>query len=120
MIKYILILFYAFIAVSGMTMLKLGTQSHMALKITKYFVGLEFSWTSLCGIFLYGLSFLLYMYLISKYELSYLFPMLTAITYVGILVASLFVFHEPYSMSKILGSLLIFLGVVLLNKSEGG
>lgn len=113
--KYILIIIYTVLGVSGMTMLRLGAQSHASLNITKAFVGIEFSWVSLCGVFLYGLSFLLYTLLISRYELSYLFPMLTAMTYMGILATSIFVFHESFSAMKILGSLLVLVGVILLN-----
>lgn len=115
MMKYILILIYTVLGVSGMTMIKLGSQYHTSLNITKIFVGIELSWTSLCGVFLYGINFLLYIYLISKYELSYLFPMLTAMTYIGILAVSTFVFHESFSAIKIVGSLLVFVGVILLN-----
>ncbi len=113
--KYILILAYTVLGVSGMTMLKFGSRYHTSLNFTKFFVGVELSWASLFGVFLYGLSFLLYIYLISKYELSYLFPMLTAMTYLGILAASILVFHESFSTIKMLGSLLVFAGVILLN-----
>lgn len=116
MLKYILILVYTALGVSGMTILKFGSQHHTSLNITRFFVEIEFSWISLCGVFLYGLSFLFYIYLISKYELSYLFPMLTATTYIGILASSVFVFQESFSFTKILGSVLVFAGVILLNR----
>lgn len=69
----------------------------------------------LLGIFLYGLSFLVYMYLLSKYDLGYIIPLTTALVYILIFGASYFIFNEVFTAIKIAGIVLIVMGLVLLN-----
>jgi multidrug transporter EmrE-like cation transporter len=67
------------------------------------------------GIALYGTSFLLYTFLISKYDLGYIIPLTTAFVYVLIFFASFFIFKELFTVFKITGIFLILMGIVLLN-----
>jgi drug/metabolite transporter (DMT)-like permease len=67
------------------------------------------------GIALYGISFLIYMYLISKYDLGYIIPLTAAFIYILIFVASYFIFHELFTTTKIMGIGLIIVGLAFLN-----
>lgn len=67
------------------------------------------------GMFFYGVSFLLYTYLIAKNDLSYIIPVATALVYIGIFLASFFLFKEAMTALKVVGILLIIGGVILLN-----
>ncbi len=67
------------------------------------------------GIALYGISFVLYTYLISKYDLGYIVPLTTALVYIIIFTASYFIFNEVFTAVKIAGIALIVGGLILLN-----
>jgi multidrug transporter EmrE-like cation transporter len=61
------------------------------------------------------MSFLLYIYLISKNDLGFIIPLTTALVYVVVFIGSFFVFHEAFTMMKIMGIALIITGVIFLN-----
>ena len=55
------------------------------------------------------------MYLISKFDLGYIIPLTTALVYVLIFFASFVIFKEAFTALKIVGIVLIVIGVLLLN-----
>lgn len=111
-----LILFFYVAATSlGLIFLKLGTKGGAPLAFVDGKPHFNLTLFSTSGILLYGLSFLLYMYLISKNELGYIIPLTTALVYAVIFVASYFVFHEVFTLVKILGIVLIVAGLLCLN-----
>lgn len=67
------------------------------------------------GVILYGISFVLYTYLIAKYDLGYIVPLTTALVYIIIFTASYFIFHEVFTAVKVAGIVLIVAGLILLN-----
>ena len=68
------------------------------------------------GLVLYGLSFILWVKVLSKVELSYAYP-LVSLAYVVILGFSFFVFKEHVSVLRVAGTLLIIVGVVFVARS---
>lgn len=62
--------------------------------------------------FLAGVSWMLAM---TRFEISYAFPFVS-LNYVLILAASVFLFNESFSVTKILGSLIIIVGIVVIAK----
>ncbi len=70
---------------------------------------------TISGILLYGVSFLIYTYLLSKYDLGYIIPLTTALVYAIIFAASFFIFKEIFTATKILGIILIIAGLLFLN-----
>ena len=67
------------------------------------------------GGLLYVVSFILYTYLIAKYDLGYIIPLVTAFVYVIIFFASYFIFNEVFTALKITGIFLILTGIFLLS-----
>jgi drug/metabolite transporter (DMT)-like permease len=67
------------------------------------------------GILLYGISFILYLYLISKFQLGYIIPLTSAFVYIFIFVASFLIFNEAFTITKIIGICLIVAGLTFLN-----
>jgi len=67
------------------------------------------------GLFLFGSSFLLWVKVLTKSQLSYAYPMVS-LSYVIIVVASTFLFKETITMNKTLGTAIIILGVYLINR----
>lgn len=99
----------------ALVLLKLGTKNGAPLQIVEGKPQLEITALSIMGILLYGFSFMLYMYLISKYDLGYIIPLTTALVYVLIFTASYFIFHETFTALKVAGIVLIVAGLALLN-----
>jgi multidrug transporter EmrE-like cation transporter len=106
---------YAIVTSLGLVFVKLGTGDGAPIKLINGKLHADINAYIIAGIFLYGVSFLLYIYLISKNELGYIIPLTTALVYVLIFVASYFVFHEVFTMAKIIGITLILAGIIFLN-----
>ena len=68
----------------------------------------------LLGLFLYGISAIFWIIALSKVELSVAYPMLS-IGYILIMIISYFLLHEPISMYKIIGTLLIIVGILFIS-----
>lgn len=67
------------------------------------------------GLVLFGTSFLLWIKILTKNDLSYVYPMVS-ISYILIILASKFLFNEPFTANKIIGTLAIIAGVFIINK----
>lgn len=111
----ILLLLYVAATSLGLIFVKLGTDDGMPIKFVDGRLHFSFNLFAVSGIVLYGLSFLLYVYLISKNDLGYIIPLTTALVYVAIFIASYLVFHEVFTITKVLGIALILTGLLFLN-----
>ena len=109
---------YALTSTAGLVLIKLAGETGAPLSFVDGKLQFNLGLYATLGIFLYGVSFLVYTYLISKNDLSYIIPVSTALVYIGIFLASYFLFHEAITALKITGILLILGGVVLLNLAK--
>lgn len=115
-----LILISVFLGAMGQVLVKYGAVS-LELNFTiKYLLPSIFNILKnmpvMLGIISYGLSFLLWIKVLSKVELSYAYPMVS-LGYVITMIFSYFVFKENISFIRILGIAFIILGVVLVSRS---
>lgn len=62
--------------------------------------------------FLAGISWMLAM---TKFEISYAYPFVS-LNYILVLLAGFFLFNESLTLTKIVGSLIVIVGVVLIAK----
>ena len=116
MISNIILFIYAITSSAGLILLKLGSQSGGApVAIVDGRLHFNLGLYAIFGIFLYGLSFVIYTYLISKNDLGYIIPVSTALIYIFIFLASFIIFKEAFTALKIVGIALILGGVILLN-----
>lgn len=111
----LILLFYAVTSSVALVLLKLGGQSGPPVSVIDGKLIFNLGWYAISGIILYGLSFIVYTYLISKNDLGYIIPVSTALVYIGIFLASYFIFKETFTAFKIAGICLILGGVILLN-----
>ncbi len=111
----IIIALFVLITSSALVVLKLGTKAGAPIHFADNKLQLNLNMLVITGIFLYGISFLLYMYLLSKYDLGYIIPLTTALVYVLIFTASYFIFHEVFTLIKVVGISLIVIGLIFLN-----
>lgn len=113
----ILLIAYTLATSLALIFLKLGTQSGAPITFIDSKIGFNLGFFTISGVVLYGLSFLIYTYLIAKYDLGFIIPIATALVYVVIFVASFIIFKESFTMLKIIGIILILVGIVFINLS---
>jgi len=118
MLNYILIGAYVCSTAFGLVLLKLGTTTGLPISFVENSIKFNFNLLSFSGFFLYGVSFLLYIYLLSKFNLGFVIPLTTALVYVLIFIASFVIFKESFSAIKIFAITLILSGVVILNLNK--
>ena len=99
----------------GLIFLKLGTTDGLPVRVINNRPHFSMNLYTAAGIALYAASFLLYTYLISKNDLGFIIPLTTAFVYIVIFVASYFIFHEVFTVTKIIGITLIVCGLIFLN-----
>lgn len=106
---------YAITTSVALIFLKLGTKTGAPVAYINHKLVFNLGFYVIGGIILYGVSFIIYTYLISKYDLGYIIPVATALVYILVFTASFLVFHETFTIIKIAAISLIILGVILLN-----
>lgn len=115
--NWFLIVLYVLFAVLGSTLLKGG--SKMAALFTLPLINLPISVVTLIGFVFYGLSFLVYTALLSTHELSIISPITVGAVYVLLMITAFVFFSEPISAQKIIGSVLILVGVLVMTMKIG-
>jgi drug/metabolite transporter (DMT)-like permease len=111
----ILITLYIVTTSLALILLKQGSKTGALVAYIGNKLHFNFNAFTLSGIALYGISFAVYTYLISRYELGYIIPLTAAFVYLVIFTASFFVFKESFTATKIIGIALIILGLTFLN-----
>jgi multidrug transporter EmrE-like cation transporter len=101
-------------AVIGQVFFKKGLVGTELTPSLKSIVSVIFTPTLLFGFFFYGLSAILWLFVLKRFPLSVAYPSLS-LTYILILFISVAYFGESLSLLKFLGVFLIFGGVVLIN-----
>ena len=76
----------------------------------------KIKWPIVLGLFLYGVSTILWIMALKKVELSYAYPMVS-LGYVFVFIASYFMFNESINGLRMGGAVLIMAGIVLVAKS---
>ena len=69
------------------------------------------------GFLLYGISAALWLIVLTRAELSWAYPMLS-LGYVFVVVLSRFLFHEAVTTTRLLGTLVVVLGVWLISRTQ--
>lgn len=115
MLSKVIIALYILTTSSALVVLKLGAKAGPPLQYAGGKLQFNLNLYAISGIALYFLSFITYVYLISKYDLGYIIPLLAAFVYVLIFVASYFIFKEVFTLTKIIGIGLILAGLFFLN-----
>jgi drug/metabolite transporter (DMT)-like permease len=114
----ILLAIYISLSVLGLIPFKLGANRGISLTATGGALGLRISWISIIGLCCYILSFILYMVIISKANLSYIYPISVGLCYIFVLAASYLVLKEKASLWSIIGTGFILIGIIIINVSK--
>lgn len=106
---------YIVTAVFALVALKLGTANGLPIYLSNGKFNFNINLYVITGLLLYIFSFSTYMYLISKNDLGYIIPLAASCFYIFLFITSYFVFKETFTAFKIMGIVLILIGVLLLN-----
>lgn len=116
----LLILLTVFINTSGQLVLKTGMNKVGHISIRHNLLGGLWSAVTtphvILGFTFYVVSAALWLVILSKVQLSWAFPMLS-MSYVLVVVLSHFFLHETISLQKMMGTLVIVLGVFLVSRT---
>lgn len=113
--KIISIIVYLIFTVGGLILVKSGAES-TSLAIQNGTFNFSMQIKAILGFLLYICSFLIYtFYILKKFDLSYIYPIITGITQVLVVIAGILLFKEKLNAFGIGGIILIIIGVVLLN-----
>jgi multidrug transporter EmrE-like cation transporter len=77
--------------------------------------GLAISMTLSIGVVFYLAGFILWMYILKLFDLSVAFPMAAGALIVATQAVGYTLLHEPYTLLKITGSVLIIVGIALIH-----
>lgn len=110
-----MILFTAYVLLSslGLILFKLGSQSLNILYENSVF-SFSASTTMFAGIFCYLTSFFLWMVVVNKSELSYIYPLSIACINIAILLGSYFILNEPITLKSLIGAAIIIVGIIIM------
>ena len=115
MINIAIFVAYFIFTCLGMVLIKLGGRPSENILFTLPVVDFRVTALTFIGFFVYGLSFLLYTILLTRYELSFLNPVTIGITSILIFASAALVFGEAITLAKIAALLLIVGGVIIIN-----
>lgn len=114
-----LILFAVITNVSAQLLLKRGTLELGKVNLTAsllpdlFFRAIQNIWL-ITGLVSFGLSFAVWILILSKIQLNIAYPIITALNFSFITVSSVFLFKENISQLQIIGIAIILLGIFLV------
>jgi drug/metabolite transporter (DMT)-like permease len=115
-----LILASVLLVVLGQTLVKLGINSVSGLDISNglasFYLRILLRPYVLGGAFLYGFATLLWLYVLSKVDLSYAYPFL-ALTYVLVIISAWLFLGEPIPVLRWIGLSVICIGVLIIART---
>ena len=110
------LLFFVYLLFSsfGIILVKMGAAEN-AIEINTYIFNVRFSIVSLFGIGLYVISFILWMYILHKYNASFIMPIATGLGICLVTSLSYFILKESVSKFQVAGIIVVIIGVLLIN-----
>ena len=116
--KYVFCVIYICFSITGLVLMMLGSQQAQTKSLTIPVIGIAVSALSLCGMVCYGISFCLYLGIISRFSLSMVIPILGGIVNILVLIVSYTVLKEEMAMNTVIGAILVIFGIVIMNLNK--
>ena len=110
----ILFIIYVFLSSSGLILFKLGT-NNANIHLHLLGLNLNISLKMIVGIFCYGISFLLWLYLVSKINLTIAMPLSVALVNTLVVIGSCLFLNEKINFTQGIGIFIIIIGVSLIS-----
>lgn len=106
--------FYLIFTVGGLTLIKLGSEG-LKIGFSLSLFNLQLPGLFLLGVLCYGISFIIWMWIISTNTLSVIYPIALGISYILIMGVSFLILKEPISTINIVGIVFVLIGVILIS-----
>ena len=113
--NYLIIILYLICASSGQVLFKYGCNKSFKLELYNGNLNLNINIFSIMGLILYVISFVLFCYIMSRYNLSYIVPILTGVLYISVILLSTFILRESINTIQLVGIGVILFGVIIMN-----
>ena len=110
----VLFIIYVFLSSAGLVLFKLGSSS-LNIQLQQTIFSMNISLISVLGLFCYLISFILWMLIISRSDVSYIVPLGVACTNIAILIASNLILKETITTNALIGAVVIIVGIVIMN-----
>lgn len=111
MLLYVL---YLILTVLGLSLVKLDKNSLLFdIKNTGIHLGIGF--LTIVGMFCYIASFSIFMIIIQKNELSYIYPILNGLVAIMTFIVGTVIFNEVITLQKVIGFIVIVIGIFIIN-----
>lgn len=110
----ILFVIYVCLSAGGLILFKLGS-GDVDVQITSTIFSVKFSWKMILGIFCYGCSFLLWLYIVSKMNLSLAMPLSVGLVNLLVLLGSSIFLKESISVPQWIGVGVIVMGLTIIS-----
>ena len=114
MLLVVLFAVYALLSAGGLVLFKLGGRD-AALELGRTGFSVSLSWKMLLGIFCYLCSFLLWLVIVSRTQLTFAMPLSVGLVNILVFLGSARFLGEQISPTKILGLAVIVLGLFLIS-----
>ena len=113
--KIFLVALYLILTVSGLILYKYGANKDFTFSIAKGNLNLKLNIISIIGLLCYMCSFLLYMLILPKFNISFIMPLTSAVTYISTFILSIMILKETVTANGIIGAIVILVGIVIMN-----
>lgn len=111
----VVFIIYLLCSATGLLLIKSGGE-HLSLGIQKEgILFFNIHYKMLLGAFFYVCSFLIFMFILPRFDLSYIYPLSAGIINVVVIVAGVIFLHERPSIQQIIGMVCILAGVFVIN-----
>ncbi len=114
MVLLLLFMVYAVLSSGGLVLFKLGGQE-AALQLGKTGFSVTLSWKMLLGVFCYLCSFLLWLAIVARTQLTFAMPLSVGVVNILVFLGSAKFLGEEITSTKIVGLAVIVLGLFLIS-----
>jgi multidrug transporter EmrE-like cation transporter len=109
----IFIAVYLFCSTIGLMLLKTSLVGRELNSVSAY-IGLILNYKFIVGFSLYAASFLAWLFLLSRKDLSFIYPIVVGLSYVLIILMAVVILKENFTLNKALGAFLIGAGIIII------
>lgn len=113
--KLFMVIVYLILTVSGLILYKYGANKGFDFSIMKGSLNIKLSLISIIGLVCYLFSFLIYMLILPRFNISFIMPVTSAVTYIATFILSILVLEETVSTNGIIGAVVILIGIMIMN-----
>lgn len=111
----LLVAIYAIFSVAGLVCYKYGTNINFNFTFKDSNMNFNIHIMAIVGLLFYLISFLLYMLVLPRFNLTDILPIISAITSIVIYILSIIILKEPINIQKIIGAVIIAVGVFIMS-----